>query len=204
MMRIKKLYKRILVLLVIRGSISLSTFARLYAPTSSEYAEILRRKKHFYSIGEGVQINIGVVVTDPKYVRIGNNCTLADCVLIGHDGSIRVLNNLYNKKLDSVGKIDIRDNCFIGHGAIVLPDVTIGPNSIVAAGAVVTKDVPPGMVVGGVPAKSICTMEELVKKMEARSNEYPWIALIRERDGAFDPAMEPELLRQRVAAFYGD
>ena len=41
-------------------------------------------------------------------------------------------------KLDAVGKIDIRDNVFVGYGAIILRGVTIGPNAIVAAGAVVT------------------------------------------------------------------
>lgn len=183
--------------------ISISTFKRFYRPNSAEYAEFLREKRYLYSIGKDVFINVGANFTDPKYVRIGNNCTLSDCTLIGHDGCIRIINNLYDKKLDSVGKIDIRDNCFIGHGAIVLPDVTIGPNSIVAAGAVVTKDVPPGMVVGGVPAKSIGHIKELVDRMEVRSNAFPWITLIQKRVGAYDAAMEPELVRQRIAAFYG-
>lgn len=84
-----------------------------------------------------------------------------------------------------------------------MPRVTIGPDSIVAAGAVVTKDVPPGVVVGGNPARVICTTQELLQRAEERSNNYPWIDLIRKREGAFDPAMEPELVRRRVAHFYG-
>lgn len=60
--------------------------------------------------------------------------------------------------------IDIKDNVFIGTGSIILPGVTIGSNVIVAAGAVVSSDVPDGKVVGGVPAKEIGKFDELAKK----------------------------------------
>ena len=58
------------------------------------------------------------------------------------------------------GKIVVHDNCQIGLAAVILPNVTIGPNSIVGACSVVTKDVPPGTVVAGNPARVICTIEE--------------------------------------------
>ncbi|MFZ2321914.1 MAG: acyltransferase, partial [Pseudomonas sp.] len=91
-----------------------------------------------------------------------------------------------------------------GYGAIVMPRVTIGPDSIVSAGAVVSKDVPPGMVVGGNPAKVICTTEELVVRMEARAETYPWIELIRQREGAYDPRIEPTLKAMRSKFFFGE
>ncbi|MCW3080898.1 DapH/DapD/GlmU-related protein, partial [Segetibacter sp.] len=56
------------------------------------------------------------------------------------------------------GHIHIKANAWIGAGATVLPGVTIGENSVVAAGAVVYKDVPANTVVGGVPAKVIKTL----------------------------------------------
>lgn len=52
----------------------------------------------------------------------------------------------------------------IGANAIILPDVKIGPNALVAAGAIVTKDVPPNSVVAGVPAKVIGTFDDFYKK----------------------------------------
>lgn len=57
------------------------------------------------------------------------------------------------------GKVIVKKNSWIGTGAIILPDVTIGEGAVVGAGAVVTKDVPPYTVVAGVPAKIIKKMK---------------------------------------------
>ncbi len=179
-------------------------YVRVCKPSSLEYAAYLKAHGGFYAMGELNSINVGALFTDPAYVRIGNNCGLSACTLLGHDGSIRVLNNAYGKKLDSVGKVDIRDNSFIGHGAIIMPRVTIGPNSIVAAGAVVTGDVAPGTVVGGNPARFICTTAAMVERMEKRSSGYPWKELIDRRTSSFDISMEPELVRMRQSTFYGE
>lgn len=179
-------------------------YRRIYCPNTSEWANYLARWGRLHSVGGDVQINLGCNITDPSLVRIGNNVTLSDCTLLGHDGVIRVLNNRFDKKLDSVGSIDIRDNCFIGYGAIVMPRVTIGPDSVVAAGAVVTKDVPPGVVVGGNPARVICTTEELVEKIEIRCGTYPWMHIIRQRKGAYDAVLEPELSGMRVRHFFSE
>lgn len=181
-----------------------SLYKRLCSPSTAEWAQFMARWGGLNSVGSNVEINHGCNITDPALVRIGSNVTLSDCTLLGHDGVIRILNTRFNKKLDSVGAIDIRDNCFVGHGAIVMPRVTIGPDSIVAAGAVVTKDVPPGVVVGGNPARIICTTEELVQKIEARCNAYPWIDIIRQRSGAYDPDLEPMLTTMRAQHFFGE
>lgn len=175
---------------------------RLCRPRGSQYADYLRRHGGLYAVGHDVHINTDVVITDPGYVRIGNNVTLSTCTLIGHDGAIGVLNRAYGVRLDAVGKIDIRDNCFIGYGAIVLRGVTIGPNAIVAAGAVVTQDVPPGSIVGGVPAKVIGRTEDLVHKLQSETTALPWADLIQRRIGDYDPTLEPMLKRMRIDAFY--
>ena len=65
-----------------------------------------------------------------------------------------------DNRLDLLKPIVIEDNVFVGWGAMILPGVTVGKNSIVAAGAVVTKNIPENQVWGGVPAKFIKTIEE--------------------------------------------
>lgn len=177
-------------------------YRRICNPGSTEYAEYLRLHGGFYAIGENCQILTTTNFTDPAYVRLGNNVHFSSCAVIGHDGSIAMLNRAYGVKLESVGKIDIRDNVFIGYQAVILPNVTIGPDAIVAAGAVVTKDVAPGDIVAGVPARPIGRVSDLVAKLKADAEALPWAELIRRRETDFDPAMEPELVRRRVAHFY--
>ena len=181
-----------------------SLYRKLCQPNGAEYAEYLRRHGGFYQIGKDCSILPTTIFTDPAYVRIGNNVHFSSCSLIGHDGSIAMLNCAYGVKLDSVGKIDIRDNVFIGYNAIVLPNVTIGPNAIVAAGAVVTKNVAEGDIVAGVPAKPIGHIEDLVKKLQATTQTLPWADLINSREGSFDAAMESKLIELRVSHFYGN
>jgi acetyltransferase-like isoleucine patch superfamily enzyme len=140
-----------------------SLYLRLCNPSPEEYTRFLKLHGGFFAIGDNCSILPTTNFTDPAYVKLGNNVHFSNCTLVGHDGAVAMLNRAYDVRLDSVGRIDIRDNVFIGYGAIVLPDVTIGPNAIVAAGAVVTKDVAPGQIVGGIPAKPIGKVEDLVE-----------------------------------------
>lgn len=179
-----------------------SMYLRVCHPTAEEYTAFLKLHGGFFSIGEHCNILPTTIFTDPAYVRLGNNVQFSSCALIGHDGVIAMLNRAYDLRLDAVGKIDIRDNVFIGYGAVILRGVTIGPNSIVAAGAVVCRDVPPGTIVGGVPAKPIGKVDDLVAKLADETAALPWKDLLEQRGLGFDAAMESELVRQRVARFY--
>lgn len=200
----RSILKEILRRLAMRYGKFPSLYRKLCQPMGEEYAEYLRRHGNFYEIGQHCSILTTTVFTDPAYVRIGNNVHFSSCTLIGHDGSIAMLNRAYNVKLDSVGKIDIRDNVFIGCNAIILPNVTIGPNAIVAAGAVVTKDVAEGDIVAGVPAKPIGRVEDLVTELQAETQALPWADLINHREGGFDSEIEPQLIQLRVSHFYGN
>jgi len=98
--------------------------------------------------------------SEPYLVSIGNHVTVTNGVhFITHDGGVWALREEF-PEIDFVRPIIIHDNCFIGINAIILPGVSIGPNSIVGAGSVVTKDVPPDSIVAGVPAKVIKTLDE--------------------------------------------
>ncbi len=182
---------------------AVSLWFLLCKPRNDEFAEFLRLHGGLHSIGNDCRVNTEVRITDPAYVSLGNNVTLSNCVLIGHDASVSVIGRATGKKLDSVGKIDIRDNVFVGYGAILLPGITIGPNAIVAAGSVVNRDVPPGTVVAGVPARPVGTFDDLAAKLETRTRELPWASLIASRVGDFDPELEPTLVQMRVKHFYG-
>lgn len=179
-----------------------SLYIKFFKPSDLEFAQYLKLHDVFYSIGEQCSIQCWANITDPAYVKMGNNVQLSGCTLLGHDGSIQMLNKAYNKKLDRVGKIEIGDNVFIGHGAIVMPDTAIGSNVIVAAGAVVTKNIPDNSIVAGVPAKVIGELDKHVKRLEEYTESLPWNHIIKTREGACDPSLEPKLIKERVKFFY--
>lgn len=128
-------------------------------------AEYLRKKHILREMGEHIYYYSRVFPADPDLLILHNNISIATNVrFINHDRIDFIMRELYQKKYSKVyGCIEVMDNVFIGADVIVLPDVRIGPNAIVGAGSVVTKDVPPGTIVAGTPARVIGSFDDFMK-----------------------------------------
>ena len=196
-------FTRVLRALAIRDARFESLYRRLGRPGGLEWAEMLRERGDFYAMGEHCSIDPHALITNPALTRLGNNVRLTACAIFCHDGSVNMINRAFGLRLDSVGKVDIRDNVFVGYRAIILPGVTIGPNAIVSAGSVVRSDVAEGDVVSGVPARRVGRLDMSVAMLKAKNQNLPWRHLIEQRASEFNAEMEPELTRIRVAYFYG-
>ncbi len=108
------------------------------------------------TIGRRVGVNEGVFIDGRGGVRIGNNVLIAHGVsIVSEDHGIDDLDTPIRDQLKTVAPIVIGDDVWLGMGAKILKGVTVGNGAVVAAGAVVTKDVPERAIVGGVPARII-------------------------------------------------
>lgn len=173
-------------------------------PSGRQWAEMLRERGDFHSMGDYCSIDRYAYFDDRAYIQIGNNVRMAMCHVFGHDGSVNMINRAFDLRLDNVGKVDIRDNVYIGFGAIILPDVTIGPNAIVSAGSVVRSNVAEGDVVTGVPARRAGRLDFSIAMLKAKNQKLPWRHLIEQRPLDHYPAsLELELARMRVKYFFG-
>ena len=129
-------------------------------------SRILDKEVHDVVVFTPLYINYGKHIRIGKNVFINFDCTflalggitIEDDVLIGPKVSLITENHPLNpeqRKGLAAKPILIKKNAWIGANATILPGVTIGENAVVAAGAVVSKDVPDNTVVGGIPAKII-------------------------------------------------
>jgi maltose O-acetyltransferase len=106
------------------------------------------------SIGDGTFVNIGAVLLDVMPVTIGAHCQIATNV------QLLTATHPIDPEPRRIGweyaePITIEDNVWLGGGVIVCPGVTIGKDTVVGAGAVVSKNLPPGVVAAGVPARVV-------------------------------------------------
>lgn len=146
------------------------------------YRHLFRMK-----IGRNSSVHMGCELFMPQRIRIGRNTVVGwDCVLDGR-GLLRIGNNVdiannvfiftaqhdpQDPKYSYVKKrVEIGSNSWLASRCMVLPGVRVGQGAVVSAGAVVTRDVPPYTIVGGVPAKIIGKRR---KKIHYRHNWRKW------------------------------
>ena len=151
---VRRFFYRLAGITIGSGS-TLHTGARFYYPAN-------------ITIGDDTVIGEGAVLDGRANLRIGDHVDFASEVMV------------YNAQHDiesltfaaEVAPVTIEDYVFVGPRAIILPGVTIGKGAIVAAGAVVTKDVEPFTLVGGVPAKTIGERKQ--KELHYRLGRAAW------------------------------
>lgn len=114
----------------------------------------------------------------PFLIEIGSDVLMTHATILAHDASPVVFG-----KRTRVGRVRILDKCFIGAGAVILPRVTVGPCAIVGANAVVARDVPPGTVVAGNPARVVARVDEWLARKQAAGELVPWVGGIVPSDG---------------------
>jgi maltose O-acetyltransferase len=107
-----------------------------------------------------LSIGTFTIITGPLHVDLGAPVTIGSCVRIGHDVSLLTVNHAIGAEWLRSGTsefwgIEIGDGAWIASRVTVLPKVRIGAGAVVAAGSVVTRDVPPNTLVAGVPARVV-------------------------------------------------
>ncbi len=135
---LKRVYWKLLL------NISMSSFI----PSSMRYKLIKRagvkvQGKSFFGN------NVTIDTIRPDLITIGSNCVITK--------GTSILSHFYDAKLDEFyyGNVTIGNHCFIGMNTLIVKPVTIGDRAVIAAGSVITKNIPEGEIWGGVPAKFI-------------------------------------------------
>lgn len=128
-------------------------------------------RKQGAQIGEGCSIIPTSLGTEPYLVKLGNRVTIASGVtFITHDGGAWLFREEI-PDLQVFGPIIVEDNCVIGENVILMPNIRIGRNTIVAAGSVVIADIPANSIAMGVPARVIGSVEKYREKCLRRWQE---------------------------------
>ena len=130
----------------------------------NDIGDILRHLRIIYLRMTGIKIGKGCMISlrakldvCSGSIIIGDRCSITyGCVILSHDGSAHRIDPSDNAD----GTIRLGNRVFIGVNSVVLRNVTIGDNSIIGAGSVVTKDIPPNVVAAGNPARIIRQLPE--------------------------------------------
>jgi maltose O-acetyltransferase len=155
----------------------LTNIGRLISVGRTRLDEARARRRWERLRGLGMHIGAGVNLPFSTWVdsshcfliSIGDNCGFGpDCLLLAHDAQM-------DEFLDAarLGRIVIHESCHIGARCIVLPGVEIGPRTVVGAGSVVSKSLPPETVCAGNPARVICSLDDYLNKHRTRLAQLP-------------------------------
>lgn len=148
-------------------NVNIGSFCRIAVATEFGGHKVKSDNNIRLKIGDNVSIGNNSFISANNSIEIGNNIIMSSYVFItDHDhGFQNVEKNLDEQPLSEGGHVRIGDNVFLGVKSSVLKNVTIGERSVVAANAVVTRDVPPYSIVAGNPAR-------VIKKYDFEKKEW--------------------------------
>ena len=119
---------------------------------------------HHVHVGRNVYANFGLTLVDDTHIYIGDYTMIGPNVIITTGGH-PILPELREKGYQYNAPVHIGRNCWLGAGVIILPGVTIGDNTVIGAGSVVTKDIPANVVAVGNPCR-------VLREIGERDNEF--------------------------------
>ena len=128
---------------------------------------------HHVHLGSNVYANAGLKLVDDTHIYIG------DCPMLGPNVVIATAGHPIDPELRSRGlqynmPVRIGRNCWLGAGVIVMPGVTIGDDTVIGAGSVVTKDIPSGVVAVGNPCRVLRKVGEKDREFYFRDRKVDW------------------------------
>jgi maltose O-acetyltransferase len=126
-------------------------------------------------LGQGVNLPASTWIDSSHcfLISIGDWCGFGEqCLILAHDGQM-------DEFLDAglIAKVTIHESCHFGSRTVILPGVEVGPRTIVGAGSVVSKSLPPDTVCAGAPAKVICPLDDYLERHRQRLKQvrqFPW------------------------------
>ena len=127
----------------------------------------------FVHLGKNVYANFNLTLVDDTHIYIGDRTKLGPNVVIATAGH-PIVPELRMKGLQFNMPVHIGKNCWLGSGVLVMPGVTIGDNTVIGAGSVVTKDIPADVVAVGNPCKVLRPINDHDRKYYFRDREINW------------------------------
>lgn len=128
--------------------------------------------KHVH-FGESVYANFGLTCVDDTHIYVGSHTMFGPNVVLATAGH-PVLPALRTHGIQYNMPIHIGENCWLGAGVVVLPGITIGANSVIGAGSIVTKDIPENVIAVGNPCKVLREINEHDREFYYKDKKIDW------------------------------
>ena len=128
---------------------------------------------HHLHIGKNVYANFNLTVVDDTHIYVGDYTMFGPNVVVATAGH-PILPELREKGYQYNAPVRIGKRCWIGAGALIMPGVTIGDDTVIGAGSVVTKDIPAGVVAVGNPCRILRQVEDRDREFYFKDRKIDW------------------------------